>query len=82
MYCDLISFLHCHLPGCGADFQGESGEFTSPNYPQPYPRYKECIWKIEVPYGKRIQLNILDIDVETSANCKDDFIEVQPVQLH
>ena len=64
------------LSGCGGDFNAETGTFTSPGYPGPYPHNRECIWRITVPIGKRIQLDINNVNLEYHSNCTYDFIEV------
>ena len=64
------------LSGCGGDFNAETGTFTSPGYPGPYPHNRECIWRITVPIGKRIQLDINNVNIEYHSNCTYDFIEV------
>ncbi|KAJ8318606.1 hypothetical protein KUTeg_003697 [Tegillarca granosa] len=41
---------------CGGYLTGTQGSLHSPNYPHSYPHYSFCHWKIEVPAGKRINL--------------------------
>lgn len=66
-----------YLIGCGGDLNSENGTFTSPNWPNPYPHNRECIWRITVPIGKRIQLNLNNMHLEFQTNCSYDFIEVR-----
>ncbi|XP_069688891.1 cubilin [Periplaneta americana] len=51
---------------CGGRLEGPSGVFQSPGYPstQGYRRY--CKWDIIVPEGRRIKIEMLDFDLETS----------------
>ncbi|VDK63620.1 unnamed protein product [Cylicostephanus goldi] len=39
--------------------KGESGKFSTPNYPSPYRGNSNCRWVIEAPINNRIQVNIL-----------------------
>ncbi|XP_043273312.1 cubilin-like [Venturia canescens] len=61
--------------GCGGTLSGYRGEITSPNYPQPYSRLASCLWKIAVSAGSRIQLIMVDFDVEDHSNCRYDYVE-------
>ena len=62
--------------GCGHTFQSESGELSSPNYPNAQKTRKFCTWTIEVPPHKRIELSFKDINMKTSASCLYGFIQV------
>lgn len=50
---------------CGGEFEGASGEFTSPNYPL-FTSIGYCEWKIIVPKGRRVKIEFLDVDILTS----------------
>jgi cubilin len=63
--------------GCGANLKGRTGTFQTPNYPNPYPVYKECIWTIEVDPGQRVELTFEDMDIETTLDCRSDNVEVR-----
>lgn len=52
------------------------GEIMSPNYPKSYPPSVQCNWKIQVEYGKSIQITFSDLDIETNGNCAYDSINV------
>ena len=56
--------------GCGGELNSSTGAFASPNYPQPYHHNSECIWKISVSKGSRIQLIFVDINLESSPTCR------------
>ena len=51
------------LSQCGGHLTGESGEFTSPNFPERYPNDTECNWEITVPEGKNVNLTFLSFNV-------------------
>ena len=54
-----------------------SGSLTSPNYPENYPdnlNMKE--YKITVAAGKKIELTIDDLDIETESSCGYDSLKV------
>ncbi|KAK7065277.1 hypothetical protein SK128_012049 [Halocaridina rubra] len=73
-----ITFRGSHNPGrhtgfrfmynksievCGGDLTGWTGEFTSPGYPHGFSHRRLCTWKITVPEGRRVKLQLLDIDL-------------------
>ena len=42
----------------------QTGEFTSPNYPSPYPNDADCQWHINVDDGFVVQLTFVEFDLE------------------
>lgn len=62
--------------GCGGTLTSPDGVLTSPNYPQPYESYTECVWKIIVNAGSRIQLVFTDFELERHYQCRYDNVEV------
>ena len=72
----IISFIPCIAVGCGGLIRRESGQFQSPGYPTAYPHNAECLWNIEVPTGKGIELTLEDTDIENHPDCTFDIIEV------
>ena len=58
---------------CGGGYYSGNGTITSPNYPENYPNGSECIYTIYQPIGTVIQLNFLDIEIDSdsrSPNCE------------
>lgn len=62
---------------CGGRFIGQSGVIHSANYPQNYPHNQNCEWLISVDYYHAVNLTFLDLDLEKSRNCTDDYIKVK-----
>lgn len=62
--------------GCGEQLTGNSGTFSSPNYPSPYDHTRTCEWTITVDPGSSITLTIDNIDMENSVQCQFDVLEV------
>ncbi|KAK2564038.1 CUB domain-containing protein 2 [Acropora cervicornis] len=57
-----------------------SGEITSPFYPRRYPAAQNCLWKIQANKGKRLKLEVIDMEIERcgqSGACTCDYLEVQ-----
>ena len=59
--CMIVTLWMTLLPNvvfaqCGGRLTGESGVFTSPNFPDNYSDNAECIWEISVPEGKKVDL--------------------------
>ena len=55
-----------------------SGVLSSPNYPQNYPSYTDCVWKLIAPRGHFISLRFLsDLHLESGGDsCKFDFLDI------
>ncbi|XP_021504160.1 cubilin isoform X2 [Meriones unguiculatus] len=59
----------------GAD---SDGYVTSPNYPANYPQHAECIWILEAPPGKSIQLQFEDqFNIEETPSCSSSYLELR-----
>lgn len=61
---------------CGGVFRAESGNISSPNYPNFYSHESNCEYDIIAPEGKAIKLDILDFDIEARVNCLNDYLEI------
>ncbi|XP_058467763.1 protein tolkin-like [Malaya genurostris] len=69
---------------CGRTFQDNSASFTSPSYysivaPSDPER---CEWRITATHGERIVLNITDLDIFKSNNCRSDYLEIRDGYWH
>ncbi|KAG5893860.1 hypothetical protein JTB14_005469 [Gonioctena quinquepunctata] len=59
---------------CGEVLNKESGEIESPGYPGIVHLSRICRWKIRVPEGRRITLNIIDLDGNVVDENNETFI--------
>uniref|UniRef100_A0AAR2JDA1 Metalloendopeptidase n=1 Tax=Pygocentrus nattereri TaxID=42514 RepID=A0AAR2JDA1_PYGNA len=41
-------------PACGETLQDSMGNFSSPGYPNGYPSYTHCVWRISVTPGEKV----------------------------
>lgn len=58
------SFLSCCLTGSGSVIiTGRKGEIQSLGYPNPYPAHLQSSWKISVPNGFLVKLQITDLAI-------------------
>ncbi|XP_014475365.1 PREDICTED: cubilin [Dinoponera quadriceps] len=48
---------------CGGSLTAMSGIIKSPGYPNPRTRPRYCDWRIELPYGYQVVVNIFDLDI-------------------
>ncbi|VVC39264.1 EGF-like, conserved site,EGF-like calcium-binding domain,CUB domain,EGF domain,EGF-like calcium- [Cinara cedri] len=62
---------------CGGNFFTSEGFIQSPGFPDNYPNMKNCIWVINVPVTNQIELNITEFELEKSADCRFDFLEIR-----
>ncbi|XP_071359853.1 ovochymase-2 [Trachinotus anak] len=67
------------VSGCSGprELSGESGTFTSWNYPSSYDNGKSCTWHITVDPDKVIHLWFEEFALEDTKLCTADFITVQ-----
>ncbi|KAF4524800.1 hypothetical protein B566_EDAN010175 [Ephemera danica] len=65
-------------PVCGQENMPpvNHGSIKSPGAPDKYPKNRDCEWKLRVPTGKRIQMHIFTLTLETHDNCSFDFIRI------
>lgn len=62
---------------CGGDYYSETGNIASPNYPDSYPTNAECVWILHVAPGNQINVMFSMFDIEQSANCDRDYLEIR-----
>ncbi|CAH1246044.1 OVCH1 [Branchiostoma lanceolatum] len=62
--------------GCGNPtvLSGDSGTFTSPEYPNRYPNNAECSWTITVTPGKIVKISFERFSLEVSGTCNYDSL--------
>lgn len=62
--------------GCGGRLTGMNGAISSPNYPESYAHNALCEWQISVNEGYTIEIIFTDLDLETAAECKSNYLEI------
>lgn len=62
------------FPECGGTLTATTSTIFSPNYPKVYEKNETCEWLISIDPTHRIELNLLDFDVEPSNNCEKDVL--------
>ena len=67
----------------GGTYYGNSGQITSPRYPQRYPNNGDYTWVIVVSSGMQVRLTFASIAVESSsaATCPYDYVRVSVLFL-
>nr|CAH7744345.1 unnamed protein product [Callosobruchus chinensis] len=70
-------------PKCGRTYQANSATFSSPVYLDSSPEEPvRCEWRITATHGEKIVLNITNLDIEKSPDCKTDYIEIRDGYWH
>uniref|UniRef100_A0A674D7B9 CUB and Sushi multiple domains 3 n=1 Tax=Salmo trutta TaxID=8032 RepID=A0A674D7B9_SALTR len=62
----------CVVP-CGGLLTSRKGTILSPGYPEPYANYLNCIWKVSVPEGTGIQIQVITFATEHNWDSLDFF---------
>ena len=64
------------MTGCGGTLRGSAGVIQSPHYPEAYAVSQDCVWTVETSPGTRIELTIVDMEIEAHHACQYDYIRV------
>ncbi|KAJ2952188.1 hypothetical protein O0L34_g4468 [Tuta absoluta] len=64
---------------CGKTLLGNSGWFNSPGWGSETPPVspEKCEWRIVATHGERVVLNITEIDIHKSEDCRYEWVEVR-----
>ena len=63
--------------GCGGQFHGKNGNFSSQGFPSDYQANTECEWEIDTPAGYHAVISFnTQFDIETSDHCQNDYVQV------
>ncbi len=49
-----VCFVFVCVAACGETLQESTGNFSSPGYPNGYPSYTHCVWRISVTPGEKV----------------------------
>ncbi|XP_073934250.1 scavenger receptor cysteine-rich domain-containing protein DMBT1 isoform X11 [Castor canadensis] len=74
MPASILSTGYPNYYSCGGFLSQQSGQFSSPFYPENYPNNARCVWDIKVPNNYRVVVIFRDVQLE--GGCKYDYIEV------
>lgn len=67
----LFKWIFYFFSECGGILQAPSGTLYSPYYPKNYDNNLYCEWFLNF---NKIRLEFLDLDLESSPNCTNDYI--------
>ncbi|PIK43871.1 bone morphogenic protein 1 [Apostichopus japonicus] len=61
---------------CQKEITDVSGVITSPNFPDNYPKRKQCSWHIIATPGHRVELDFDEFDLEAHQECAYDHVRI------
>lgn len=76
-FINYMSKLFLYSIACGGNFFTSEGFIKSPNFPDDYPKLKDCTWTITVSVTNQIELNVTEFLLEESLDCRFDFLEIR-----
>ncbi|KAM9738006.1 CUB and sushi domain-containing protein 3 isoform 2-T2 [Menidia menidia] len=62
----------CIVP-CGGALTSRRGTILSPGYPEPYDNNQNCVWKVSVPEGAGIQIQVVSFATEHNWDSLDFY---------
>nr|XP_029487244.1 adhesion G-protein coupled receptor G6 isoform X1 [Oncorhynchus nerka] len=68
--------LSCSNSNCVVVLTDSQGTFTSPCYPQVYPKSQACKWTLQALAGFIVQITFIDFDLEEALGCIYDRVIV------
>uniref|UniRef100_A0A4W5QPB6 CUB domain-containing protein n=1 Tax=Hucho hucho TaxID=62062 RepID=A0A4W5QPB6_9TELE len=68
----LPSLSSCPVP-CGGNLTQRTGTILSPGFPEPYLNSLNCVWKITVPEGSGIQIQVISFVTEQNWDSLEVF---------
>lgn len=71
-----FKFHSLFFVGCRLQLTSQSGTFSSPYFPDPYPNDIHCKWWITRPNGYVIRLKFLSFELQDSQSCEDEYVAV------
>uniref|UniRef100_A0A8C7GR36 Adhesion G-protein coupled receptor G6 n=1 Tax=Oncorhynchus kisutch TaxID=8019 RepID=A0A8C7GR36_ONCKI len=74
--CFASAVLSCSNSNCVVVLTDSQGTFTSPCYPQVYPKSQACKWTLQAPAGFIVQITFFDFDLEEALGCIYDRVIV------
>lgn len=75
---DMSKSIICfHSLACGGQFYSSTGMIRSPGWPDQYSGDKDCVWIINAPTGRQIELKINVFEMELQRDCRFDHLEIR-----
>ena len=64
---------------CGAEthFTSSNGQITSLRHPLNFPGTPDCIYTISLKNGTFVKISIVDIQLNTTEQCRESFLEIR-----
>ncbi|XP_070536661.1 cubilin-like [Ptychodera flava] len=69
-------FYASYHADCNRRIKKMSGAIESPNWPNPYPSARDCVWVLEATLGNKINMTFTNFQLEDHSNCQYDYLQI------
>ena len=73
---EYLGSLFLFIGICKVHINKTNGVITTPNYPNNYPNYMDCLWTIQLHPAMLIPLVCDEISIEKEEDCPYDYMEI------
>jgi len=74
-------FYASYYASCNNVLTAHSGIIESPNFPNPYPRNRDCTWIIQATLGNTVNASFSHFEIEggagSNSSCRNDYVELK-----
>lgn len=79
----MVLFFFPSVIACGETLQDSTGNFSAPGFPNGYPSYSHCVWRISVTPGEKVgataACSVLYASLASDFACDDSVSSCQKI---
>ena len=79
----MVLYAYTIISGqCGGQiYVNSTTTLTSLAFPSNYESNLNCHWSIDAPLGKKVTLQFLDFDLQSSEHCLSDYLKIYEMKV-